>query len=481
MSVSQKRRGSTPTTTNNGGLSQIITPSIRTDDTGYKNTNNINSIISKSPPATTTMTTATATSPNGLISVLYDHYNDTNDSNNDRDERDDGIITSNLDNGDHNDSDNNNNNNNHGGNSSNDVVSTLIPIIERDGEMRNDTRGFEDHQEDESNESNERIEEAVWEEDSKVKNCPTCNVKFTFFNRRHHCRKCGHIFCNKCSNNFCTFIPGSYVIEPEDDGGKILVRNGIQFYKFRTCDQCYSEIKMLKEALGIPDSDSDSNSDSDSEGNESGEEDVSGSTTHIHNHVHNHNHHHHRNILNDDTTTTNTTTNNSSSNEDMESSMILIKHSQPQEITMEVSDSTMGPNCDDGTVNRKFKKDNTDELNECPVCGMDLSKFKEEGGEREKHINGCLTAQEFGSPIASGGMMKRDKNRMLVYSIPLDADMSETVINDDNECVICLEDFQPGDKLARLECLCCFHYKCIKDWIKKKGYCECPVHSLHTE
>jgi len=49
----------------------------------------------------------------------------------------------------------------------------------------------------------------------------------------------------------------------------------------------------------------------------------------------------------------------------------------------------------------------------------------------------------------------------------------------DNECVICLEELKPGDKVGRLECLCVFHYKCIKDWFNKKGYGECPVHFLH--
>lgn len=55
--------------------------------------------------------------------------------------------------------------------------------------------------------------------------------------------------------------------------------------------------------------------------------------------------------------------------------------------------------------------------------------------------------------------------------------MSEKFVT--RECVICLEDLKPGDKVGRLECLCVFHYKCIKDWFNKKGYGECPVHFLH--
>ena len=30
--------------------------------------------------------------------------------------------------------------------------------------------------------------------------CQSCNKKFTFSRRKHHCRFCGHVFCNKCSS-----------------------------------------------------------------------------------------------------------------------------------------------------------------------------------------------------------------------------------------------------------------------------------------
>ena len=60
-----------------------------------------------------------------------------------------------------------------------------------------------------------------------------------------------------------------------------------------------------------------------------------------------------------------------------------------------------------------------------------------------------------------------------------DNDDDEEEEEEDNECVICLESLNPGDKVGRLECLCVFHYKCIKDWFNKKGYGECPVHFLH--
>lgn len=47
------------------------------------------------------------------------------------------------------------------------------------------------------------------------------------------------------------------------------------------------------------------------------------------------------------------------------------------------------------------------------------------------------------------------------------------------ECVICFEEFQPGDEMGRLECLCKFHRACIRGWWEMKGRGTCPTHQLH--
>jgi len=46
---------------------------------------------------------------------------------------------------------------------------------------------------------------------------------------------------------------------------------------------------------------------------------------------------------------------------------------------------------------------------------------------------------------------------------------------DDAECTICLENYAIGEDMARLECLCRFHLKCIKGWWERKDH-QCPVH-----
>lgn len=70
--------------------------------------------------------------------------------------------------------------------------------------------------------------------------------------------------------------------------------------------------------------------------------------------------------------------------------------------------------------------------------------------------------------------------RMLVYrATEKDCTTSE---GEPQECVICFEEFEEGDEMARLECLCKFHRGCIREWFGKKARegegCGCPTHVL---
>ncbi len=48
----------------------------------------------------------------------------------------------------------------------------------------------------------------LWQPDEAMEQCTRCKTEFGFFNRRHHCRKCGRIFCGDCSAK--TRVVGSY-------------------------------------------------------------------------------------------------------------------------------------------------------------------------------------------------------------------------------------------------------------------------------
>ena len=43
------------------------------------------------------------------------------------------------------------------------------------------------------------------------------------------------------------------------------------------------------------------------------------------------------------------------------------------------------------------------------------------------------------------------------------------------ECLICIGEFEIGEKLAILKCNHCYHDLCIKDWIKKVKGIFCPL------
>uniref|UniRef100_A0A8C3CKL3 Zinc finger FYVE domain-containing protein n=1 Tax=Cairina moschata TaxID=8855 RepID=A0A8C3CKL3_CAIMO len=43
----------------------------------------------------------------------------------------------------------------------------------------------------------------LWVPDSEAPNCMSCQAKFTFTKRRHHCRACGKVFCGACCKRKC--------------------------------------------------------------------------------------------------------------------------------------------------------------------------------------------------------------------------------------------------------------------------------------
>ncbi|KAK3615204.1 hypothetical protein LTR56_026744, partial [Elasticomyces elasticus] len=52
-----------------------------------------------------------------------------------------------------------------------------------------------------------------WQSDASALACPVCGIDFGFWNRRHHCRKCGRVVCATCSPHRIT-IPRQYVVQP---------------------------------------------------------------------------------------------------------------------------------------------------------------------------------------------------------------------------------------------------------------------------
>jgi hypothetical protein len=68
-------------------------------------------------------------------------------------------------------------------------------------------------------------EKQHWVPDEAATNCRNCNAVFSaFFNRRHHCRNCGDVFCDSCTR-------GRTTLTAEPDAEVV-----------RVCDRCLAEV-----------------------------------------------------------------------------------------------------------------------------------------------------------------------------------------------------------------------------------------------
>lgn len=77
-----------------------------------------------------------------------------------------------------------------------------------------------------------------WVPDEAVNKCTACAGDFSAFNRRHHCRNCGDIFCDKCTQ------------------GRTPLTSDADSQPVRVCDRCMTEVSRrlnsAKEAANRP-------------------------------------------------------------------------------------------------------------------------------------------------------------------------------------------------------------------------------------
>ncbi|KAL3825062.1 hypothetical protein ACJIZ3_021091 [Penstemon smallii] len=74
-----------------------------------------------------------------------------------------------------------------------------------------------------------QVSRDFWMPDQSCRVCYECDSQFTLFNRRHHCRLCGRIFCNKCTSNWIP-TPSSEPKTPLEEWDKI-----------RVCNYCFKQ------------------------------------------------------------------------------------------------------------------------------------------------------------------------------------------------------------------------------------------------
>lgn len=249
---------------------------------------------------------------------------------------------------------------------------------------------------------------AQWQPDEDMQNCLNCHTPFSFLVRKHHCRCCGGIFCGSCTEKFARYDKKRVRVikrSPSDE----------EFPPFRTCDSCYDNLLHLKLLLS-----------------------PWGKRLEFRE----------RSIGQGETTPPS----NSVSPTPVMGNSEVMKPNGEVERTQEVTSSEPS-----SVLHVKFDEDHF-----CPICNLDLSKLNTEE-DAQNHVEDCIQKavkiqqhqglrNEIGSPTF--------QNRMLVYKVRKPNGEDERY----PECPICFEEMVPGEKVGRLECLCVFHYKCIKGW-----------------
>jgi hypothetical protein len=125
------------------------------------------------------------------------------------------------------------------------------------------------------------------------------------------------------------------------------------------------------------------------------------------------------------------------------------------------------------------------EEDECPVCHRELPArtLRDFEAQREAHITSCIMSHSStptrggGTPTGGAGAAQAQASSSsrprMTGMFPYKATEKDCV--DSAECTICLEEFEVGVDMARLECLCRFHRRCINAWFERHPG-QCPMH-----
>ncbi|KAI1779424.1 FYVE-domain-containing protein [Hypoxylon cercidicola] len=363
-----------------------------------------------------------------------------------------------------------------------------------------------------------------WQPDSEVTYCPICRNQFSFFVRKHHCRKCGRVVCNSCSPHRIT-IPHQYIVRPPgeralqylsvlgDEGGLgdfHAIGGGEQV---RLCNPCVPDPNTTPPQTQhstnpLSPRSTHQRSQSSSSGNHYSDNNLSRYPPYLAAPSVPHDAYARNRSL--------TMTLGPAPSVGLNSAYPSIQnrimsgtppsyYSQPysqQYGTYRPSGRSSSPNAlnrlprafinhyesnapygssssSSSSVNRPLPPPpQIPEEDECPVCHRELPSRNLPNFEalRESHITSCITSHStYGpGPDASGRSGSREprtprRTGMFPY-LATEKDCVDTA-----ECTICLEEFVVGVPMARLECLCRFHRLCITQWfINHPG--RCPVH-----
>ncbi|KAJ7725523.1 FYVE zinc finger-domain-containing protein [Mycena maculata] len=91
----------------------------------------------------------------------------------------------------------------------------------------------------------------LWKSDSHASHCDNfyCRVPFSIFERRHHCRKCGGVFCQPCSARTTALLDASalpFLHPPRNIPLAAYASPSSPILDARVCDDCYDQVHGLR-------------------------------------------------------------------------------------------------------------------------------------------------------------------------------------------------------------------------------------------
>ncbi|KAJ5935802.1 hypothetical protein N7466_005349 [Penicillium verhagenii] len=314
-----------------------------------------------------------------------------------------------------------------------------------------------------------------WQPDGEVSTCPICETAFNFWYRKHHCRKCGRVVCASCSPHRIT-IPRQFIVRPPEslhlhEHSPPPLRQIVDL----TEDNPVELPSSLNPALGggeevrlcnpcVPDPNPNPLGFGRTRGHRPSHSLPSGMGQNF--------------------------------SRDRAERRRNRQDSQPSspEFPRAVGDNRRR-SLRNESASRQSPLDSTDshqrlstcEQDLCPICGRRFPAISNDRPleEREAHTRQCI--ENYGAPAAAqpASSARRGPEPRSLPPPPSASRMIEFTatekdcIGEDGgpaECTICMVDYEGGDLLVRLECLCKFHKHCILDWFVHKM--ECPVHKV---
>ena len=81
-----------------------------------------------------------------------------------------------------------------------------------------------------------------WVPNKEKSNCTKCNAEFDWVKRRHHCRRCGEVFCAECTSKKA-LLPTGTAAKPSDTKNPR-----------RVCLPCYDAVEHMQDSLALNES-----------------------------------------------------------------------------------------------------------------------------------------------------------------------------------------------------------------------------------